>query len=181
MLFGYKYPKLTGLVLAIILAYVIFSNPFVAGFISGLGNWGYLGVFITGLFFSFGFTSPFAAGFFITLNPGNIWLAAFLGGFGAMLSDLFIFNIIRFSFMDEFKRLERTKVLKRVEHYFENGLAKKIKIYLLYVFAGFLIASPLPDEAGVIILAGLSRIKQSTLAVISLICNTLGILVLLLI
>ncbi|MEM4230818.1 MAG: hypothetical protein QXF25_03005 [Candidatus Pacearchaeota archaeon] len=180
-LLKFKYPKLLGLVVAVILAYYIFSQAFVREFFAGLNSWGYLGAFISGLFFSFGFTGPFAAGAFITLEIKNIFLAAVLGGFGAMISDMLIFSFIRFSFMDEFKRLQKTKAIKEMSRMIDYGLGHKIKIYLMYAFAGFLIASPLPDEAGVIILAGLTKIKPSRLAIIGWICNTLGILVLLMI
>jgi uncharacterized membrane protein YdjX (TVP38/TMEM64 family) len=49
----------------------------------------------------------------------------------------------------------------------------------MYAFAGILIASPLPDEAGVIMLAGLTKIKTWALAIISIILNTIGILIML--
>ena len=71
--------------------------------------------------------------------------------------------------------------MKKVEHYFKNGLARKIRIYLLYTFAGIFIASPLPDEVGVTILAGLTRISQFSLALVGFTCNTIGIFILLLI
>ena len=49
----------------------------------------------------------------------------------------------------------------------------------MYAFAGILIASPLPDEAGVTMLAGLTKISVKSLALISFILNTLGIIILL--
>lgn len=181
-LFKFKYPKLLGFVFAIILAYWIFSKPVVEEFFFGLGNgWGYLGVAFAGFLFSFGFTTPFSIGMFIMLSPSNIYLAAILGGFCAMLADLIIFNFVRFSFMDEFKRLERTSVMKQASRLIEYSLGHKLKVYFMYAFAGLIIASPLPDEAGVIILAGLTKIKQKNLIPISWFFNSLGILIMLLI
>ncbi|OGJ20104.1 hypothetical protein A3K73_03045 [Candidatus Pacearchaeota archaeon RBG_13_36_9] len=177
----FQYPKLLGLILAILLAYIIFQNPEVSSFVSGIGNYGYLGVFIGGMLFAFGFTAPFAAGFFISLTPTTIWLAGFIGGVGALVSDLLIFKFIKLSFKDEFDRLRKENVVKNMEKLTEKSFIKKIKIYLIYVFAGILIASPLPDEIGVTLLAGLSSINIRVLAVISFILNTLGIMVLLLI
>jgi len=178
-LFKFRYPKIAVLVAVIILAYFIFSNQSVQEFVSKLGGWGYLSAFIAGMFFTFGFTSPLSAGLFITLNPDNIWLAGIVGGFGAMLGDILIFQLIRFSFMDEFKRLEHTKTLKILSSQMDRFLGHKIKIYLIYALAGFFIASPLPDEAGVIMLAGLTKIKLCVLAVLGFILNTIGILILL--
>lgn len=175
----FNYPKLAILVLMIILAYKIFSNPAVQAWASQLGGLGYLGMFIAGIMFSFGFTSPFAAGFFITLNPENIWLAGVIGGAGALVGDMTIFSIIRFTFMDEFRRLEKTMVIKEARDLIEKTLGHKIRVYLLYALAGIFIASPLPDEAGVTMLAGLTHIKARVLATISFALNTVGILVLL--
>ena len=178
-LFKFKYPKIFALILVIILSYFVFSNPNVREFVSHLNGWGYLSAFLAGTLFTFGFTSPLSAGLFITLNPENIWLAGILGGLGAMLGDLFIFKIIRFSFMDEFERLEHTPNMKKFSMLMDNFLGHRIKVYLMYALAGFFIASPLPDEAGVIMMAALTRIKPGVLAIFSLTCNTIGILILL--
>jgi len=51
--------------------------------------------------------------------------------------------------------------------------------FFLYIIAAILIASPLPDEAGITILAGLTKIKAYAVAIISIILNTIGILILL--
>jgi uncharacterized membrane protein YdjX (TVP38/TMEM64 family) len=180
-LFKLKYPKILALLITIILAYFIFSNQIIKDFMANLSayNLSYLGIFIAGLLFSFGFTAPFSAGFFITLNPSNIWLAGIIGGLGAMCSDLLIFKLIRFSFKDELKKLKKEKISKEIENLVNKTLGNKIRIYIMYAIAGITIASPLPDEAGVIMLAGLTRIKPKILALISFILNTAGILVLL--
>ena len=178
-LFRFKYPKTLVLILAISFAYVIFSNKSTGDFILALNSFSYLGAFIAGLFFSFGFTAPFSAGFFIVSNPPNLLIAALVGGLGALIADLIIFSLVKLSFKDEFEILRKTKLIRTVEILIEKSVGKKIKIYLMYAFAGILIASPLPDEVGITMLAGLSHIKLRPLAAISFILNSLGILVLL--
>lgn len=178
-LINFHYPKLTILLITIIAAYLIFSTPSIAKYIHSLNSWGYLGVFISGIFFTMGFTAPLSAGFFITLNPENIWFAGLLGGFGAMLGDLFIFKLIRFSFADEFERLKNTITMRKISKLIDKTISHKVKIYMMYSLAGLFIASPLPDEAGVILLAGLTKIKTKILMIIALIMNTIGILILL--
>jgi hypothetical protein len=178
--FKYKYPKLTLFALTVVLAYLIFRNPAIASYLSHLGSLSYLGIFIGGLLFSYGFTTPFAVGLFVTIEPNNIILAALIGGFGAYLADFTIFSLIRSSFMPEFKEIEKTKPIRTLEQVINNNLNKKLKLYLLYVFSGFIIASPLPDELAVALLAGLGHIKPSVFSIISFLCNTLGILVMLL-
>ena len=180
-LFKFKYPKLTLLVLFSVAACYIFSSPTVKIFIESLNSFSYLGCFIAGIFFTFGFSTPFSIGFFAVANPDDIYLAAIIGGFGALIADLLIFKIIRFTFMDEFRRLKKTKPIKGINHILSTRLLLKIKRYLLYAFAGIIIASPLPDELGVSMLAGLTKIRIHTLAIISFIMNSLGILIILII
>lgn len=188
MLFKYKYPKLTLLVLAIVLAYLLFKNPAIANFISGLENLNYIGIFIAGLLFPFGFTAPFAVGFFVTLKPENLILCGLVGALGAAISNMLIFSIIRFSFKDEMvdleKRLKKTKPVKELEKDFNSAVGifgKHLKHYLLYAVVGIIIASPISDEIADIILAGMTKIRVEVLAVISFILSFIGIVILLLI
>ena len=167
--------------MAILFAYLIFRNSAVSQFVLHLGNLSYLSVFIAGILFAFGFTAPFAAGFFITLNTGNILLVGTIGGLGALIADVIIFKFIRVSLTGEFSRLKNTSVINKTSKLIEKSIGKRIQLYLMYALAGLLIASPLPDEAGVIMLTGLTRIKLGTMMKLSFILNTAGIIVLLII
>ena len=180
-LFKFKYPKISIVALIVIIVYFVFTNENIAGFFSNLGNYGYLGIFVAGLLFSFGFTTPIAIALFLVINPENIYFAAVIGGFGALLSDMAIFKIIRFSFIDEFEKLEHTHPIKKLNLIMRKHIKKKIRVYLLYIFAGIIISSPLPDEVGVTMLAGLTHIKTFNLAVLSFFFNSLGIFIMLLI
>lgn len=177
----FKYPKLLIFVLMIFIAYIIFDNSLVYNFLGNLGKLSYLGIFFAGMLFSFGFTSPFAVGFFIDINPSNILVAAIIGGIGALISDILIFKLIRFTFEEEFKSLQKSNIIKSTSKLIDRSFNHKLKNYLLYVFAGILIASPLPDEAGVILIAGLTKIKTFIFSIISFLLNCIGILIILLI
>jgi len=183
MLYRFKYPKLTLLILAIALAYLLFRNPDVSGFVSNLGDLRYLGIFIAGLLFPFGFTAPFSVGFFLVLEPENIILSGIIAGLGAMISNLLIFTLIRFSFKDEIisleKSLEKMKPVKAAESIMNHTLSRKIKHYLTYIFIGIIIVSPIPDEFGDIILAGMKKVKIWFIALLSFILSTIGIVILL--
>jgi uncharacterized membrane protein YdjX (TVP38/TMEM64 family) len=179
--FRFKYPKLALICISVIASYLLFSNAHIQSIVSGLNSLTYIGIFIAGMLFSFGFSTPFAIGFFLTASPGNIFLAAFIGGIGAMASDILIFHFIKFTVMDEFNRLKKTKPMKIMIDEIKKDFRKKIRNYLTYFFAGIIIASPLPDELGVGMLAGLTAIKPKILALISFIMNSVGILIMLLI
>lgn len=174
----FRYPKLTALIIVIIFAYILFKKTEIGDFIINLNGLSYLGIFIAGMLYTFGFTSPFSAGFFLTLNPENIFIAGIIAGVGAMVSDLFIFKFVRFSFKNEFERLKNEKIIRKFRNFTKKIIHKKIRKILLYLLAGSLIASPLPDEAGLVIIAE-TKIKAKILGAISLILNTIGILVIL--
>ena len=180
-LFAFRYPKLTLLLISIIGAYYLFALSSVEAFLDNLGQLKYLGIFVAGLLFSFGFTTPFAIGIFASISPANILLASIIGSCGALLSDLCIYKMIKISFMNEFKRLQRTLPFKTLQRTINQSLTNRLKNYLLYFLVGFIIASPLPDEIGITMLAGLTAIRVRMLAFLSFIFNMLGILIILII
>ncbi len=178
-LFQFKYPKIAVLLLLIGLAYIIFSNKNVQAFVFSIEELKYLGSLIAGLLFSFGFTTPFAVGYFLVAHPQNLIIHGIIGGFGALISDMIIFKTIKFSFTDEFNKLKKTKIINLIIKEIDSSFNKKIRNYLIFAFAGIIIASPLPDELGITMLAGLTKINSFVLAIISFAFNTLGILILL--
>ena len=183
MLFKYKYPKITLLVISIVLAYILFSNEVVHNFVLGLNGFGYIGVFVAGMLFPLGFTTAFSVGFLVALNPENIILSAFVGAVGVALANLLIFSFVKFSFEHEFllleERIDRVKVIRRAEKEFKKDISKRIRHYLMYVFIGILIASPVPDEIADTLLAGFTHVKPFFVAVFSFILSFIGLLFLL--
>lgn len=172
---SFKYPKITTLVLFIILAYYIFTSPFFDNMINTLTGHGYFSVVLAGLLFSYGFTTPFAIAMLVFMNPENILMASLVAGFGAFVSDFIIFKAIKTSFLDEFEELKKTKLLAHFKGFIDKSLHAKLRIYLLYFVAGFVIASPIPDEFGVTMLAGLSNINPKIFGLLSFILNSFGI------
>ena len=168
-----KYPKFLLLFITFVIAYLLFNSrnygPF-QDFIVGLG---YAGTFVAGILFAYGFTAaPATAIFLILAQHQNIYLASLVGGIGALVGDLFIFSFIRQSFADEISRLSREKII----HYFGDKLPGLIKKYTLPVVAGFIIASPLPDEIGVTMLAASKVISTKIFLIMSYLLNTVGIM-----
>jgi len=180
-LFGIKYPKLALFVILIVITYFVFKIPSVSQFVSNLSfdSLGYFGIFIAGVLFSLGFTAPFAVGFFLILNPSNLWLAAIVGGLGSLVSDLSIFEFDKLSFADEFKKINKSKLSKKLNLLIKNLLGKKASIYFTYFIACIFIASPLPDELGVTMIEGLTKINVKIFILISFILHVLGMLIIL--
>ena len=178
-LFGFKYPKIFLLVLSIFVAYYIFSRPAVYNWMEQLNTLSYFGIFLAGLLIAFGFSAPFGIGILLTSKPENILLAAIIAGVGAVISDMIIFKTIKFSFMDEFKQLKKTKTVQFIRKIAKLNKSILIKHYFLYIFAGIIIATPLPDEIGVSMLAGLTTVNPKKLAIISFVLHALAIFLIL--
>jgi uncharacterized membrane protein YdjX (TVP38/TMEM64 family) len=170
----FKYPKFAILLASYFLAYLIFSNrdyPALTGYIETLG---YLGIFLAGILYSDGFTSgPAAALIFLMSKNLNIFAAGIIGGLGSLMGDYVIFEFIRTGFQDEIQRLSQENLFRNIR------FPKSIEPYILPILAGIFIASPLPDEIGVSMLAT-SKISGRKFAVLSFLLNTAGIFVILL-
>jgi len=176
-IFSFKYPKLFTLIVLILLAYYLFTQPFISEWIEVFNKLGDFGVFISGFLTSLGFTTPFGVGLLIKMEPSNILFATLIAAFGATIADLLIFKVVKLSFMDEFKRLEKTKLIQEIEHIVNKNKSVLVRHYLLYIFAGLVFATPLPDELGVSMLAGLTTIKQWKLAIVGFILHSIMIYV----
>lgn len=179
--FIFTYPKLTLYIIAIFLAYFLFQIPSVSQSIESFNSIEYLPIFFGGLLFSAGFTTPLATGFFLSIDPAiNLYSAALIGGLGALIADLGIFSFIKLSFMDEFHKLEKTSFIRNIVDATNNNFPKKIRKALIYFTACIIIASPLPDELAVTLLAGFTRIHPYGFATISYLGNAFGIYLMLL-
>jgi hypothetical protein len=175
-----RYPKLLMLAGFAILAYWSFRMDSVQSFFHSLGDLGYFTAFLGGMLFAFGFGAPFGVALLLTIaNDLNILLAGIVGGFGALLSDYLLFRFIRVTFADEIKRLKGSRSFGFINGVVKQTLPPKAVFYVSAGIAGLVIASPLPDEIGVTILAGLANVSEKAFAVISFSLNTIGILAIL--
>lgn len=130
--------------------------------------------------FAFGFGAPFGVALLATIaDDVNIYFAAVFGGMGALLSDYILFKFIRVTFADEVERLRRSRPFGVMNGVFREYLPSKVVFYISAGIAGFVIASPLPDEIGVAILSCMTEVRERTFAVISFALNTIGILAIL--
>jgi uncharacterized membrane protein YdjX (TVP38/TMEM64 family) len=105
----------------------------------------------------------------------SLLLAGLVAGAGALLSDLLIFHFIRRGFSDEAQRLSEEKVIQRIRDVIPDPFRK----YLYVATASVLIASPLPTEIGVTLMASATNITSRRFAVIAYLLHTCGIFVIL--
>lgn len=173
-----KYPKFLLLFLSFLVAYVLFYGRSSSALNSFILSLGFGGALLAGIMYAYGFTAAPATAIFLIMAPHqNIYLSGMIGGVGALLADLIIFEFIRDNFQDEIQMLSKEKVVIFIHQH----TPKSIKDLLLPVLAGLIIASPLPDEIGVALLASSRTISMQAFTMISLVLNTIGIFVVLLI
>lgn len=174
---GIKYPKTLALVGMILLAYFIFMERSFMPFKDAVSALGYVGTFILGGLYAYGFTAPPSAALFMVIaSEQNLWLAAMVGGLGALISDIILFKLVRHSVMEEIRMILNGKFFMRLRSLIPIRKKHPFKM-LLYTITGiFVLASPLPDEIGVSMLAVHTRISSKAFMIISYIANTVGIL-----
>jgi len=176
----FRYPKLLLLIFTYILAIFLFyegeKNALIHNFLISLNG---LGIFIGGFFYAYSFTAaPATAALLVLAEQQSLLLAALIGGIGALISDVLIFFFIRSSFLEEIKKLEKEKIVKFVEKE-ERIIFKHYQRYVLPVIAGILIATPLPTEIGVLLLASTRKISVKSFMILAFLLHFLGILAIL--
>ncbi|MEM5812176.1 MAG: hypothetical protein QXN71_02675 [Candidatus Aenigmatarchaeota archaeon] len=122
--------------------FIITSEPF-SDFVSNLGEIEYIGVFVSGMLFSYGFTTaPAASVLFVSSKSLNPFLVALIGATGAMFSDYLMFRFFKGEFLSEIRHLSDRFHF----HPHLNNTIHRIANKMSCVIGGLILASPLPDE-----------------------------------
>ncbi|MBU1083029.1 hypothetical protein KKE14_01135 [Patescibacteria group bacterium] len=143
------------IIISIIIAFLLSRyQPFHA-FLLGLGDWSYVGIFLTGILFVFTFTAATAIIIFNTLGEVmSPWSIGLIAGLGAALGDYLIFMFVRKHVSKHTKRLIESPSNSFLGKLFKNSYFR----WVLPVVGGIIVALPFPDEIGIALL-GISKIK----------------------
>lgn len=168
----WKYKNLTMVFLGFVFTLFLSRTEGFNLFISKIGSFGYIGAFFAGMLFVSTFTVTTGAlilfDFAKTLNPINLALVA---GIGAVVGDLLIFKLVRDDLLSELKDIYNKDFNGR---HLNRILHTKYFSWMMPVVGAIIIASPLPDEAG-ISLMGISKISSARFIMLSYLLNSLGI------
>ena len=185
--FEWKHRNLIIFFVSILLAYAIVKSPAIDNLIQNLQNFGYVGAFVAGSMFTYAFTTiPASAVIYKMGSYLHPLPVALIGAFGSVISDYLIFHLVKTKLMDEIKLLtcEIRNLTKPVSHLpFTKEITylvwkkicrtKRLRI-LIPVVAGFIIASPLPDEIGIAIF-GAAKFEPKKFVMIAYLLNFAGI------
>ena len=168
----WRYKNLTLAFFSVVLAVALYRFEAFHSLLLHLGNFGYIGAFLAGMFFVWTFTATTSALVLLilaeTLSPLEIGLIA---GLGAVVGDMLIFRLVKDGLANEIKdiynHVDHKKHLKKLFH-------SKYFNWMLPVLGGIIIASPLPDEVGVSLM-GISKMGAVKFAILSYFLNSVGI------
>ena len=173
-----KYPKLSLFIISVILVYVLFSGLAYKPLHDALVFTGYFGTFLAGLLYPYALTSAAGTGILLILaKEQNILFAGVIAGIGALISDIILFFFVKQGFSDEVKKLSKETVIRTIN----RRIPDSVRLYFLATFAGLLIASPLPTEIGILLMASIKNMSVKKFVIIIYMLHASAIFVILLI
>lgn len=162
----------TGLfALSLSIAWWIIKVGFIHELVDKILPFQFLAEFIAGMLYTSFLTSPIALAMFLVIaDSNNPIIIALIGGLGGALADFMIVKFLRSNSKD-LDEVSRQLQLKKI-----YLLLKPFNVdFLIPVIGAMIVASPLPDEIGLLML-GASKLKYRELLILTFILDTAGIL-----
>lgn len=158
--------------LSIVFAVWLVQSGLLDSFFSETQLYGPLESFIAGMFFTSAFTTAPAIAVLAKLTSIHAVLpTAFWGGLGALFGDLVLFVFVKDRFADDLMMMIGKGTARKLRHIFQTKLFRWFSPFV----AATIIASPLPDELGVMML-GFARTNFPLFVAFSFAANFAGIL-----
>lgn len=132
----------------------------------------FIGEFIAGMLYTSFLTSPLSLAMLLVIaGQGNPIIIALLGGLGASFGDLLLVRFFRDNYKEEVDGVSRELQLQKIDNFLKKYQAE----FLIPLLGAIIIASPFPDEIGLLML-GISKLEYKQIALVSFILNSAGIL-----
>lgn len=168
----WRFKNITLLILSIIIALALSRFEAFHKVLIRLGDFGYIGAFFAGILFVSTFTVATGAVILLVLTESlSAVEIGIIAGIGAVVGDYFIFRFVRNHLV---KEIETIYEIVDSKHYLLRLVQTKYFSWSIPVFGAIIIASPLPDEAGITLL-GLSKLRVYQFLIVSFILNAIGI------
>lgn len=155
-------------------AYLVYKTGLVANFFELISPLTFVPEFLAGMLYTSALTAPFAvAALFVIGKYNDPLTVAAVAGLGSMVADLIILKFFRFLFFGRKSPLSGIREM--------HWLIKKLRSLSLFrtfapVIGGIIIASPLPDELGLMIL-GITKIDTWHASLLLYILDFVGIFI----
>lgn len=159
-------------IFSISLAWFLVKSGYLHSLISSILPYQFIAEFIAGMLYTSFLTSPISVAMLLVLaGEGNPIMITFLGGLGAACGDLLLVRVFRDNYKKEVDGVSRELQLQKID----NFLKKFNLEFLIPLLGAIIIASPFPDEIGLLML-GISKLEYRQIALVSFILNSAGIL-----
>ena len=179
ILFKIPYPKLLLLIISLYIGRLILTDANNFHFHSIIERLGYAGTFFAGIFLPFGLTfGPAAAVLILAGKNQNFLISSAVACTGALIGSYTIFSVVKLSFETELKKLSSSRLFSKATTFFEKKIPLFVRRYILPVFAGIIVATPLPEELGVALVAASQNISVPIFYLVSFFFSTFGIFIL---
>lgn len=160
-------------ILSVLIAIVLAKTGVLVDILASSKKLELFGSFIAGMFFTSVFTAAPATVVLAEIAQVNsIFLVALFGGVGALIGDMVIFRFVKNRLSEDILYLLKKSKSERLLSIFRLRLFR----WSIAFLGALVIASPLPDELGLMML-GFSKMKTPLFIPISFLFNSLGILV----
>lgn len=174
-----RYPKLILLAVSLVIGYLIYTdyNHYV---VIILEKTGYIGTFLAGMFFVYGFTTgPAAAVLLISAKIQNFWLAGLAATAGSILGNFIVFKALKISLENELGHLAHSRFFRWINSSIKKHTPFFIRKYIFPALAGFISATPLPDEFVIALVSNSKDISFRVFSAFAFFFSFFGIFVLL--
>lgn len=132
----------------------------------------YISEIVAGILYSSFLLSPVSVAMLVVLaQTNNPIMTALLAGIGTMIADLLIVRFFRAEISSDLNLVSKELHLQKVSLFLKTFHLD----FFIPLLGAVIIASPLPDELGLVML-GASKLSYRELAVLSYVLNTAGIL-----
>jgi len=158
-------------ILSLSVAWWIIKSGVVHQIIDNILPFQFFAEFVTGMLYTSFLTSPISVAMLLSLaTESNPIIIALLGGLGAASMDLLMVKFFRKNTADINEASHELR-LQRINKFLKTWNIE----FLVPLLGALIIASPFPDEIGLLML-GASKLKYRDLAIITYLLNTAGIL-----
>lgn len=179
-IFSLRYPKLLLFTASLLLGCFIYVDGNTYQFHSFVSNFSFCGIFVTGLLFSHGLTAgPAIATLLIIGKTHTFFLSGVFATAGAIIGNFIVYQKLRLSYEDEFRNLSQCVFLKQTANVFNRITPCFVRKYILPALAGFLTATPFPDEFSTALVRASKDMSVMVFAVIFFVFSAFGIFIIL--
>jgi hypothetical protein len=175
-----RYPKMILLAVSIFAGYLIYTDENNFHFHALIDRFGYLSIFVAGLFFAHGFTlGPSIAALLLIGEKEPLLMSALVATAGALIGNGIVHQHIRISFEEEYDDIANRQLFIWAKKSLSHHTPAFVRKYIFPAFAGILVSTPLPDEFSAALVHASKNMSVTVFSFVSFIFSAFGVSIIL--